>query len=166
MTTQQSELIPDDFPRHGPLGTVSGVQPKLPVRKIGGKFVNGLTDEELFARYDNCSDLVEQLAAYTKRKLDAMPGTALLDLLLRVRLGVENKGWDVSSLEMEWIFSKVAERLGMAPSSLSADAGKPGIALSHIPSSTALAPMGGEDPAVETLVQRALRGGYRDGRPA
>ncbi len=40
-----------------------------------------------------------------------MPDTTLDDLLPRVRKGAENKGWDVSSLEMDWIFSNVADRL-------------------------------------------------------
>lgn len=114
MTTEQVQSIPADFPRHGPLGAVAGAQPKLFARKIDGKFVVGLTEEELYARYDNCADLVEQLTAYTRRKLAAMPNTTLDDLLLRVRRGVECKEWDVSSVEMDWIFSKVADKLGRA----------------------------------------------------
>jgi hypothetical protein len=111
MTTAKVQSIPADFPRQGSLSAVAGAQPKLLARKIDGKFVTGLTQEELHARHDNCADLVEQLTAYTRRKLAAMPDTTLDDLLPRVRKGVENKGWDVSSLEMDWIFSNVADRL-------------------------------------------------------
>lgn len=114
MTTEQVQSIPADFPRHGSLGAVAGAQTKILARKIDGKFVAGLTQEELNARYANCADLVEQLTAYTQRKLAAMPDTTLDDLLPRVRKGAENKGWDVSSLEMDWIFSHVADRLGRA----------------------------------------------------
>jgi hypothetical protein len=54
---------------------------------------------------------VAQLVAYTRRKRASMPGTTLEELLPHVRKGVENKGWDVTKLEMDWIFSKVAGML-------------------------------------------------------
>jgi hypothetical protein len=114
MTTEQIQSIPADFPRHGPLGAVAGAQLKLLARKIDGKFVAGLKEEELYARYDNCADLVKQLTAYTQRKLASMPGTSIDELLHRVRRGVANKGWDVSSAEMDWIFRKVADQLKRA----------------------------------------------------
>ena len=113
MTTEQVRSIPEDFPRQGPLGGVSGVQAKLLARKIDGRFVAGPTEDELYARYDNCEDLVIQLTAYVRRKLTSMPGTAVDDLLLRVRLGVEKKGWDVSDPEFDWVFKKVAQSLGI-----------------------------------------------------
>ena len=112
MSTEQTSKIPDDFPRQGPLGAVSGAQAKLVARKIDGRFISGPTEEELYARFDNCADLVEQLASYAQRKMTAMPGIAVNELLLRIRRGAENKGWDVSSQEMDWIFDKVADKLG------------------------------------------------------
>lgn len=115
MSTEQTKAIPEDFPRQGPLGAVSGVQVKLLARKIDGRFQAGPTEEELYARFDNCADLVNQLTSYVRRKLASMPGTSIDELLPRVRRTVENKGWDVSSLEMDWIFRKVADRLGRAP---------------------------------------------------
>jgi hypothetical protein len=111
MSTEPTKAIPDDFPRQGPLGGVSGVQAKLLARKINGRFVTGPTDEELYARYDNCADLVEQLTTYTQRKLASMPGTSIDELLPRVRRGVASKGWDVSGDEMDWIFRKLADQL-------------------------------------------------------
>ncbi len=63
MTTAKVQSIPADFPRQGSLSAVAGAQPKLLARKIDGKFVAGLTQEELHARHDNCADLVEQLTA-------------------------------------------------------------------------------------------------------
>lgn len=113
MSTEPAKAIPDDFPRRGPLGAVSGVQVKLLARKIDGRFVAGPTEDELYARYDNCEDLVIQLTAYVRRKLTSMPGTAVDDLLPRVRLGVEKKGWDVSDPELDWVFKKLAESLGI-----------------------------------------------------
>ncbi|NCT98307.1 MAG: hypothetical protein GXD23_13135 [Comamonadaceae bacterium] len=112
MSNEQTSKIPDDFPRQGPLGGVSGVQTKLLARKIDGRFISGPTQEELYARFDNCADLVKQLTEYVRRKLVSMPGTTVDELLPRVRRGTENKGWDVSSEEMDWIFRKVAEQLG------------------------------------------------------
>jgi hypothetical protein len=113
MSTEQTKTIPDDFPRHGSLGAVSGVQVKLLARKIEGRFISGPTEEELYVRYDNCADLVVQLTAYVRRKLTSMPGTTVDDLLPRVRRGVETKGWDVSGPELDWVFNKVAESLGI-----------------------------------------------------
>jgi hypothetical protein len=114
MSNEQSKVIPEDFPRQGILGSVSGAQAKLLARKINGRFVAGPTHEELYAHYDNCADLVEQLTAYVRRKLVMMPGTSIDELLPRVRRGVANKGWDVSSEEMDWIFRKVADQLKRA----------------------------------------------------
>lgn len=114
MSTEPTKAIPDDFPRQGPLGAVSGVQVKLLARKIDGRFVAGPTHEELYARFDNCADLVDQLVGYVQRKLASMPGTSIDELLPRVRRGVANKGWDVSSAEMDWIFRKVADQLKKA----------------------------------------------------
>lgn len=111
MSIEQTKAIPDDFPRQGPLGGVGGVQAKLLARKINGKFVAGPTHEELYARFDNCADLVDQLVRYLQRKLDSMPGTSIDELMPRVRRGVANKGWDVSSEEMDWIFRKVTDQL-------------------------------------------------------
>jgi len=144
MATELSKVIPDDFPRQGPLSTVSGVQPKLSARRIAGRFVVGPTSEELYARYDNCLDLVQQLTEYTRGKLGAMPNAKPGDLLVRVRRGAERKGWDVTSLEMDWIFSKVAGRLG-------SDVVAP-------PRRSSLAVEDVDAPHIETLVERALRG--------
>jgi hypothetical protein len=150
MATELGKAIPDDFPRQGQLGTVSGVQPKLPARRIAGRFVAGPTGDELYVRYDNCLDLVEQLTAYTRGKLAAMPNAKPGDLLARVRRGAESKGWDVSSREMDWIFSKVAGRLGIDVGDVAAAA--------TVPQRTSLEVEEVDVPHIETRVQRALRG--------
>jgi len=111
MSTEQTSKIPDDFPRQGSLGAVSGAQVKLLARKIDGSFLAGPTEAELYARFDNCADLVVQLTQYVRRKLASMPGTTVDELLPRVRRGVENKGWDVSKEETDWILRKVADQL-------------------------------------------------------
>lgn len=103
--------IPEDFPRDPWPAAVSGVQPKIAARKINGQFVIGLTPEELAVRYDNCTDLVVQLTAYCARKLKADPALNVDEYLPRVQQASSTKGWDVSPVEMAWIFSKVRQSL-------------------------------------------------------
>ena len=103
--------IPDDFPRYPWPAAISGVQPTIAARKIDGKFIVGLTPEELAERYDNCADLVLQLTAYIARKLQAVPAPAFDELLSNVEQASSKKGWDVSPVEVAWIFSKVREAL-------------------------------------------------------
>lgn len=105
-----NKRVPSDFPRGDP-ASVSGYQTKLALRKVDGKFVEGWSDEELYARFDACADLVEQLAAYCRRKLAELPGTTLEKLLPRVRGGVEGKGWDLTDAELDWIMAGVATRM-------------------------------------------------------
>ncbi len=103
--------IPDDFPRDPWPAAISGVQPKFAARKIGDKFVVGLTLEELAERYDNCRDLVVQLVAYCTRKLKADAGLTLDKLLPKVEQACAGKGWDVTPIEMRWIMDKVRKQL-------------------------------------------------------
>lgn len=103
--------VPDDFPRNPWPAAVSGVQPKVAARLIGGKYVVGLTPEELAVRHDNCADLVLQLTAYCERKLQADPSLKLDEYLPKVEQASSTKGWDVSPIEITWIFSKVRQAL-------------------------------------------------------
>lgn len=111
MTSAKPLQVPPDFPRDGQPASVSGYQPKVAVRRVDGRYVEGLTDEELYARYDACVDLVDQLTAYCHRKLAEQPGTSLAALLPKVRRGVDNKGWDLSVAELDWIMNRVAARM-------------------------------------------------------
>ena len=108
--------IPKDFPRDPWPAAVSGVQPKFAARKIGGRFVVGLTPEELAVRYDNCQDLVVQLTAYCQRKLAADSALTLDSFLPKVEQSCSKKSWDVSPIELTWIMSKV--RLELPPPSM------------------------------------------------
>lgn len=103
--------VPDDFPNDPWPATVSGVQPKVAARLIGGKYVVGLTPEERAARYDNCADLVLQLTAYCVRKLKADPALLMDVYLPRVEQSCAGKGWDVSPIELAWIMRKVRDAL-------------------------------------------------------
>lgn len=111
MAHEDDKRVPADFPRRGHPVAVSGYQPKLGVRLIDAKFVEGWTDDELHARFEACVDLVEQLTAYCNRKLVELPDTSLSALLPRVRKGVEAKDWGLSTDELDWTMKQVARRV-------------------------------------------------------
>lgn len=116
MNQQLDKTIPQDFPRDYGLGAVSGAQPKLVVRKIGDAYVQGLSDEERYARYDNCVDMVNQLERYCQRKLRERADWTIAELLEKVRVTVRGKvEWDFSAGEVEWMMSKLSQRMNQAP---------------------------------------------------
>lgn len=100
---------PADFPRQGHLASLGGAQPKLSVRLIDGVYVGGLTPEEVEVRYDICADLVNQLVAYTRKKHQKSPDEPIVELLQRVSSSFRQKGWDLSSAEIDWCMKKVGE---------------------------------------------------------
>jgi hypothetical protein len=73
MHPKPAATTPEDFPNDTMLGAVSGAIPKLLARRIGGKSVGGMTDEELYLRYDACFDMVNQIIDYCCRKLKEQP---------------------------------------------------------------------------------------------
>lgn len=115
MNSAQPGQVPDDFPRGENLGSVSGFQQKLLMRKVDGKFIAGLTDEELYARFDACADMVEQLVGYCRRKLAERPEMTAPTLLPGVRRGVASKGWGFSEAELDWIVTRVEVGLRQPP---------------------------------------------------
>ena len=101
MNPKPESTTPSDFPRDYGQGAIGGAQPKLLVRKIGDTFVQGLTEEERYARYDACFDMVKQLAAYCHRKLLERPEWSPKELLEKVRTSVEARAdWDFSPGEV------------------------------------------------------------------
>jgi hypothetical protein len=116
MNTQASPTTPPDFPRDYGLGAVTGVQAKLLVRKVGDAFVQGLTAEELYDRYDNCFDLVNQLEAYCRRKLQEKPEWVPGELFEKVRASVTSRtDWDFSAGEVNWMMLQLSARMGWSP---------------------------------------------------
>lgn len=112
MNPKPDSTTPSDFPRDDGSGAVSGVQPKLLVRKIGNRYVHGLTSEELYARYDNCFDMVSQLATYCHRKIEERPEWSTKELLEKVQLAVEGRAdWDFSSGEVKWMMRELCLRM-------------------------------------------------------
>jgi len=112
MTTLPS--IPADFPRAMP-AAVAGVQPKLCVRLVAGKYVAGWTDNELQIRYANCEDLVQQLTAYVSRKATENPDWTREFNLKRLEKALAGKGksgeWDVTTDEQAWIMGRIKATL-------------------------------------------------------
>lgn len=113
-----SQRVPDDFPREPDLGAVAGVQPKLLVRKVDGRYQRTLTDDELQVRYDACEDLAAQLAEYASRKIvtsGLTPDSALSRAEKNVRLKVNTGEWEFSQSEMAWVMKRTRQRLLAAP---------------------------------------------------
>lgn len=108
MHQKPDATTPTDFPRDYGQGAVGGVQPKLLARKLGDVYVSGLTGEELYARYDSCVDLVNQLVDYCHRKLDEHPEWTAQELFERLRTTVEKRAdWDLSAGEVSWVMARL-----------------------------------------------------------
>jgi hypothetical protein len=103
--------VPKDFPRLG-LAALGGAQPKLVGRMVHGRFVEGMTEQELLTRYEACRDLAEQLVEYAKRKRVQMAEMPLPEFLRRLRAGVARKRWDVDPEELTWVMWRVAVAMG------------------------------------------------------
>jgi hypothetical protein len=112
-------VVPDDFPREPAPGLLPGAQPKLLVLEVDGRYLSGLTEDELWARYDGCEDLAGQLAEYASRKMSAS-GLSLDDALGRVEKGLKAKvgtgKWDFSRGETAWLMKRTRELLSAAAS--------------------------------------------------
>ncbi|MGF6924335.1 hypothetical protein [Paraburkholderia sp. 40] len=104
--------MPDDFPREPDPGSVTGIQPKLLVREVDGRYLNGLSEEQLRVRYDACEDLASQLSAYVSRKIATSglsPEVALTRAEKGTRLKVDAGEWDFSQREMAWVIKRTRQ---------------------------------------------------------
>jgi hypothetical protein len=104
--------VPDDFPREPNLGSVTGVQPKLLVREVEGRYQSGLTEEEIFVRYD---DVCEDLAAQVPRLRRAEDFDRWYVPRCGVEKGVRLKGdsgeWDLSQADVAWVLKRTHQLL-------------------------------------------------------
>jgi hypothetical protein len=103
--------IPADFPRGLLPGSVPGAQPKLLVRKVGDKYLAGMTDEEWEQRYEICIDLSQQLILYCRRKQEDKPEWSTGDILRKISQGIRSKNWGLSKAEIMWTMERVAQGL-------------------------------------------------------
>ena len=103
--------VPADFPRNPFPTSLTGSQLKFSARKIGDRYIVGLTAEELQERYEMCQDLAGQLIARTKRKKEEglVPDIDAFysDTERRIRSQSERDSWDFSEPELKWIFEKM-----------------------------------------------------------
>lgn len=107
-------LVPDDFPCDQDLGSVTGVQPKLLVRDVDGRYQSGLSEAQLWVRYDACEDLAFQLSAYVSRKVarsGLAPDVALTRAEKGLRLKVDAGEWDFSQREVAWVMKRARQML-------------------------------------------------------
>ncbi|MDR6467558.1 hypothetical protein J2777_001251 [Paraburkholderia graminis] len=106
--------VPDDFPREPYPGSVTGVQPKLLVRDVDGRYQSALSDEDLWVRYDTCEDLASQLADYASRKISTS-GMSRDVALTRVEKGMRSKvdsgEWELSQPEVDWVVKRTQQLL-------------------------------------------------------
>ena len=92
------------------------MQNKLSARKIGGGFVgDGMTEEELWVRYDACRYLAIELAEHAKEKRGQYAELSQREFLRRLRAGVVKRGWDLAAEELDWVLLRVAVAIGGEP---------------------------------------------------
>lgn len=103
--------VPASFPRDSWPASLAGAQPKFSARLINGKYIVGLTNEERLERYLLCADLLEQMAAYSRRKRAQSPDEPLQDFLQRLEVAVRGKNWEVSPIEITWVLAQLKEQL-------------------------------------------------------
>lgn len=97
-------VVPADFPRSAPLGSVPGAQPKLLVQRQG----SGLKlpdDSDTEARYEVCADLVQQLLTYSVRKRLERPDWTKEQVCEKVIASTRQRAfaWGLSPAETEWV---------------------------------------------------------------
>lgn len=106
MSNSDLRRVPDDFPRDHTAPTIPGAQTKFLARKIGGRYIVGLTEEELYARWDYCEDLAKQLAARTRRKMASGLVPDLEAFYQETERRVRGQGWDVNENEVQWLMKR------------------------------------------------------------
>lgn len=102
--------VPEDFPRIAIPAVVTGVQPKIGVREIDGRYVAGQTEEERYERWDVCEDLARQLLRVAKKEEVERPEQSRETTLRRVRISVSQKSW-CSEDELDWLIGRLAALL-------------------------------------------------------
>jgi len=102
--------VPEDFPRITIPAVVTGVQPKIGVREIDGRYIAGQTEEERYERWDICEDLAQQLLPVARKDEAEHPENAREKTLRRVRISVSQKGW-CSEDELDWLIRRLGALL-------------------------------------------------------
>lgn len=103
--------VPDDFPRDTTPASLAGAHAKLAVRRIGGRFIVGLTAAERFVRWYLCEDLAQQLVPKTLKDATKYPQNTCEVTLRRMRRAIEGKGW-TTVVETDWLMARLQTLLG------------------------------------------------------
>jgi hypothetical protein len=117
--SSKHEIHPQ-FPVEPILGFVSGMQPKLLLRKgENGNFVSTRrTTPEIMERFEICDHMVEELKTYFLRKKRENADWSDEKNLERIRLGllkkVANGEWHFTEAELAWIMDQVRERCSLS----------------------------------------------------
>jgi hypothetical protein len=102
--------IPTTFPRT--YGAVGGAQAKVLIRKQGGMLKVSPSEDDIAERYEFCADLVDQLNAYCRRKLEDHPDWTVTFNVERAERGLRQKvlsgEWSLSGEEIRWVMTAVA----------------------------------------------------------
>jgi hypothetical protein len=102
--------IPATFPRT--YGAVGGAQPKVLVQKKNGVLKVTPSEDDIAERYEFCADLVGQLNAYCRRKLEEHPDWTVTFNVERAERGLRQKvlsgEWPLSEAEILWVMTSVA----------------------------------------------------------
>ena len=106
---EKAELIPEHLATKGDLNDWEQENILRAVRWLKRVRASGVLSEGF------CRELHKQMFAYCRRKLVALPDTALATLLPRVKRGVMAKGWDLSDPELAWIMSQVTNNMSKPP---------------------------------------------------
>lgn len=108
--------IHPDFPREAISGSVSGVQPKLLLKRSGAGTYALLRRSvaEVRKRFEAADNIVTQLNQYFLRKQREHPEWSAEKNLDRIRLGLQAKAiegkWPFSPAEQRWIMDRLRER--------------------------------------------------------
>lgn len=105
------ELVPPDFPRGGHTPALPGYAPKYVARKIDGKYVVGLTEDEIRARHFDCCTLALGMTGYCESKLQSNPEWSPQFLLDRTGLRIASEDWGYTDDEISWVLSRIAAAL-------------------------------------------------------
>lgn len=106
MCPDGEQSTPEDFPCGVTASTLPGAQFKFVARKIDGRYVVGLTREELHERWVYCEDLAQQLSARTLRKQAEGVVSDLEAFYLETEHRVRGQGWGLSNDEVNWLMRR------------------------------------------------------------
>ena len=102
-------IVPEDFPWDPFPASLAGAQMKVAAREIDGKYVVGLTAEELHDRWFFCEDLAIQFAARTTRKLAEGKVPDLEAFYRDTERRIRAQPWGLSEEEIQWLMKRSRE---------------------------------------------------------